>query len=447
MIGNEEDNPLAPPAAPLPAAAPAAIEAAREAEASAAPDATAAADSPQPPDPGPAPAPAAEPHAHAKTLCANCGSELFGPHCYRCGQPVKGMVRQLTSILADVGDTILNIDSRIFRTLWPLLTKPGFLTLEYLAGRRVRYVTPFRLYFFLSVIAFLVMQVGLDATFDMKDSIKFDGQGTEAIAAAQTPEDVIAIRDKTLAALEEAKAATGGSAKASKGLDKAEEKIRARAERRVDYLKRAAAAKAEGKAAPPDPDLERDDDFNLEVGGKDWNPKKTPVQVDWLPAFANAKLNVLATHFVDNLPRIKKDPKPFMLGAFGTLPQVLFFLMPLFALLLKIFYIFKRRLYMEHMMVALHSHSFIFAALLLITLCGLLRNWTNTAAPWLSPALGWIMFALGWWMPIYLLIMQKRVYRQGWFFTVLKYLTIGVCYTVMIAIGVAVAFVISLATT
>jgi len=99
------------------------------------------------------------------------------------------------------------------------------------------------------------------------------------------------------------------------------------------------------------------------------------------------------------------------------------------------------------MMVALHSHSFIFAALLLITLCGLLRNWTNTAAPWLSPALGWIMFALGWWMPIYLLIMQKRVYRQGWFFTVLKYLTIGVCYTVMIAIGVAVAFVISLATT
>ena len=100
---------------------------------------------PQPaPEPAPAagPAPAAEaagpaPH-HAKTLCANCGSELFGPHCYACGQPVKGMVRQLSSILADIGDTILNIDSRIFRTLWPLLTKPGFLTNEYLAGRRVR---------------------------------------------------------------------------------------------------------------------------------------------------------------------------------------------------------------------------------------------------------------------------------------------------------------------
>ena len=47
--------------------------------------------------------------------------------------------------------------------------------------------------------------------------------------------------------------------------------------------------------------------------------------------------------------------------------------MPLFALLLKIFYIFKRRLYMEHLIVALHSHSFIFLSLLLITLAGLLR--------------------------------------------------------------------------
>src|SRR5512147_342125 len=150
--------------------------------------------------------------AAPKVFCANCGVELLGQTCYACGQPVKGMVRHLASIMADVADTILNIDSRIFRTLWPLLTKPGFLTNEYLAGRRVRYVTPFRLYFFLSVIAFLVMKVGLDATLDLKDAIRVDGQGGEAIAMAQTAEDVAAIRDKTLASLEEAKAATGGSA-------------------------------------------------------------------------------------------------------------------------------------------------------------------------------------------------------------------------------------------
>jgi len=121
-----------------------------------------------------------------KLVCANCGAELLGPHCYACGQPIKGMVRHLTSILADVADTVLNIDSRIFRTLKPLLLRPGYLTNEYLAGRRVRYVTPFRLYFFLSVIAFLVMQISLDATFDLaKDTIKIDTEQS-SLGEAQT---------------------------------------------------------------------------------------------------------------------------------------------------------------------------------------------------------------------------------------------------------------------
>jgi len=115
-------------------------------------------------------------------------------------------------------------------------------------------------------------------------------------------------------------------------------------------------------------------------------------------------------------------------------------------MLLKIFYIFKRRLYMEHLMVALHSHSFIFLALLLLTLIGLLRSWAATAAPWLEGLLGLAIFVLAWWIPIYLLIMQKRVYKQGWFFTIFKYLTIGVCYTIMVTLGILVALAISVAT-
>ena len=40
----------------------------------------------------------------------------------------------------------------------------------------------------------------------------------------------------------------------------------------------------------------------------------------------------------------------------------MFVLIPLFALLLKLFYVFRRRLYMEHLIVALHSHAFLFLA-------------------------------------------------------------------------------------
>jgi hypothetical protein len=413
-----------------------------------------------PPDPPPPAEPPPQPSAEAaaaapaetvavKAVCANCGAELLGATCYACGQPVKGMVRHLSSILADVADTILNIDSRIFRTLHPLFFKPGFLTAEYLAGRRVRYVTPFRLYFFLSVVAFLVMSISLDATLEVGATLGFD-DGESGLAASQTEQQLQTRREAALAALEQSKLAPNLSARARRGIDKAEEQIRLQADRRSEWLKQAAQAREQGKPVPPwvDPTKESDqDDFSVEIGGKKWDPNGAPIEIAWLPGFVNAKINASAHHLVDNLPRIKKNPKPFLLGAFGMLPQVLFLLMPVFAALLKIFYIFKRRLYMEHLIVALHSHSFIFLALLLLTLLGLLRSWTNGAAPWFAALIGWVMFAIGWWLPIYLLIMQKRVYRQGWFFTVLKYLTIGLCYTILVSIGLAIAFVVSLATT
>ena len=148
----------------------------------------------------------------------------------------------------------------------------------------------------------------------------------------------------------------------------------------------------------------------------------------------------------ENASKFSSDPKRMVVGILSVLPQVLFVVMPLFALLLKIFFVFKRRLYMEHLIIALHSHAFIFFALLLITLLLALKTWTQTAAEWLSLPLGWLVFILGWWIPIYLFLMQKKVYKQGWIMTTLKYGVIGICYTIIIAIGVGIAAIVSLAT-
>ena len=54
----------------------------------------------------------------------------------------------------DVVHEFLHVDSKIFRTVKLLLLKPGFLTREYFEGRRVRYVSPLRLYLVFSVINF-----------------------------------------------------------------------------------------------------------------------------------------------------------------------------------------------------------------------------------------------------------------------------------------------------
>jgi hypothetical protein len=375
-----------------------------------------------------------------KPLCANCGAELLGPHCHVCGQPVKGMIRPLSSMLSDVADTVLNIDSRIFRTLIPLYFQPGFLSNEYFAGRRVRYVTPFRLYFFLSIAAFLLMQASLDS-FDLpKDVVHMDAG--DKISAATTTQQVQEQRDAALADLDKAKSDLPGVA--AKEIDKGAEAIRKHADQRLQYLKSVDDAKARGEKPPPAPAADNNGpDFNLET----WDAKASPIRIGWLPDFVNAKLTQIGGHMAENLPRIRKNPKPFLLGAFSALPEVLFVLMPLFALLLKSFYLFKRRLYMEHLIVALHSHSFVFVSLLLLTLAGLARSWAHTTAIWLVAPLGWLIFVMAWWLPIYLFLMQKKVYRQGWFFTTLKFGAIGICYTVMISLGVAAAFVVSLATT
>ena len=376
-----------------------------------------------------------------KTLCANCGVELHGSYCHACGQPVKGMIRPLSSMLSDVADTILNIDSRIFRTLFPLYFRPGFLSNEYFAGRRVRYVTPFRLYFFLSVAAFLLIQVSLDSL-DMSKA--FHSDAGDKIVAAQTAQEVIAQRDLGLAEIEKARATPGLPAAAIKGMDKATDAIRSKADWRLAHLQSITDAKVKGVAPPP---AEEADEGGISLGVSKWDPVANPVHISWLPDAANAKLTKLGVHARDNLKRINKDPKPFVVGIVSMLPQVLFVLMPLFALLLKIFYIFKRRLYMEHLIIALHSHSFIFIWLLLITLAVLAQGTAQERAPCLYPPLDWLIFAMCWWLPIYLFLMQKKVYKQGWFFTTLKFCAIGLCYSIMITLGAAAAFLVSLATT
>jgi hypothetical protein len=114
-------------------------------------------------------------------------------------------------------------------------------------------------------------------------------------------------------------------------------------------------------------------------------------------------------------------------------PSTLFVLLPVFALMLKILYLFKRRLYMEHLIVALHSHAFLCLALLLAFLAMALRD----AVPqgFLHGLLGVAEGLLFAWMPVYLLLMQKHVYRQGWTLTLFKYCVLGFSYVMLLSFG------------
>ena len=97
--------------------------------------------------------------------CLNCGTELRGQYCGNCGQRARSRLISLWELLQDAFGDLFEIDSRLWRTVIPLLARPGRLTRDYLEGRRARYMPPFRMYLVLSVIFFVV------AFFDPQDDL------------------------------------------------------------------------------------------------------------------------------------------------------------------------------------------------------------------------------------------------------------------------------------
>jgi hypothetical protein len=89
-----------------------------------------------------------------RSECANCGCARVERFCPSCGQESVSPVQPLREVVHDTAGEFLKWDSKLLVTLRPLLFRPGFLTAEYLAGRRAPYISPMRLYLWVSAFYF-----------------------------------------------------------------------------------------------------------------------------------------------------------------------------------------------------------------------------------------------------------------------------------------------------
>jgi len=87
-----------------------------------------------------------------ETNCLNCGAEVSGKFCSNCGQENLETRENFFHIAGHFISDYFHWDSKFLRSLIPLFTKPGFLTKEYWQGRRLHYIHPLRLFFFITVI-------------------------------------------------------------------------------------------------------------------------------------------------------------------------------------------------------------------------------------------------------------------------------------------------------
>lgn len=88
------------------------------------------------------------------TLCANCGTELKGLYCYTCGQTADDHHRSFFHLVWEAIEGLFHLDGRLWRTLPPLLFRPGLLNRDLLERRIQRHVPPLRL-FFVALLLFM----------------------------------------------------------------------------------------------------------------------------------------------------------------------------------------------------------------------------------------------------------------------------------------------------
>ncbi|WP_019029772.1 DUF3667 domain-containing protein [Colwellia piezophila] len=392
--------------------------------------------------------------------CENCHQPLAGNFCANCGQEADSKLKYFWVVIMHLLDDIFSFDSRASRTVWPLVTRPAFITNEYFSGRRVHYVPPLRLYLFISIVFFITLKffVGADDNngFNINDKKTLITQVKGHIEVLTTEQKTLPkIPSKSMEELAQVTRLNTDIAKFNTYLadlnrdyssgqnkqiikltrellelefDHTEEAFSPKDQVRFDKLTARRLKVLNGGIVSEELNIGNNEDGTLSF--------------DFLSDESNKKLNNFTEELAEKGEKaFNSDTGPLIEQVIGKLPQLMFILLPLFAVLLKVMFIFSKRLYMEHLTVALHSHSFIFITVLLSEILELLDDYLAPTSPSIANFFGVFAGGLLLWIPIYLFLMQKRVYKQGYFFTLVKFSIIGTIYSLMIAVTAIIAMI------
>jgi Protein of unknown function (DUF3667)/Domain of unknown function (DUF4286) len=334
--------------------------------------------------------------------CLNCGEVLTGQHCSHCGQHARVRVLSLWELIKDVLGDLLDADSRVWRTLWPLAFRPGLLTREFLRGRRALYTPPFRMYLVLSVVFFLLASIsdpGADVAFQI------DEGGTN-----------LQLRQGT------ASGSTGPAAAADSNLEQDARQ----------FLEQAIERLPESERATVRADLEK------EIA------QATPAELEAARRFmsdpcSEKSLRIDAGPFLEQYEprlrsacrRIMADQQSFGRALFENIPKMMFIFLPLIAAVMSLLYLRSGRYYVEHLLFVVHFHAFFFlAGIVVLLLERLAGSGSGTVGSALAAVEGALGAALTLYVPWYLLQAMRRVYAQGWWKTLPKFALLGIAYFV-----------------
>ena len=324
-----------------------------------------------------------------KISCKNCEQEFDESFqfCPYCGQKAKDELT-MGVLFYNTISNYFSVDARFLKSFFPLLFRPGYLAKKFVEGKRLLYLHPAQYYLFTSVVFFFLFSFQAREYNQKVDNVLKKGFENEQISNLDSIQknnlDSVSVT-KLTKPLRDQQIITGMDEEELKKLDSI---IKADAnsddigsinfgfnKKKLDSLIAAGAPEAEQLKS-----MGMDDDAGF-----------------------------LERRFYVQMLKFQKNSGVGILQAlFDSIPIALFFLLPIFAFILKIFY-WKRGSFPHHLVFSFYYFSYLFMIMGIVMLVDLfwkIPDWVNGVVVVLTY--------------IYLLIAVKQFYRQGYFISFIK---------------------------
>ncbi len=330
--------------------------------------------------------------------CLNCNAIINGKFCQICGQENVETKESAWNLITHFFEDITHFDGKFFSSLKLLITKPGFLSREYMLGRRASYLNPVRMYIFTSAIFFLIFFSFLKTKDTSIIQINSSQNG-------KTYEQTLKMDSLAFDAF-------------TKNINK-----------------------QNGKGAVP---MSREMykiyfDSSVDHSGVQFTPGKYKTKSDYDSIIALGKKNhtwlerklVYKQIEINNKFKgnAKEGIKVFSEIFFHSLPQMFFISLPIFAFLLKLLYVRRKQFYyVSHGIFSIHIYVFTF----IVMFVTLSFNKINESLHWTSLIVFRNIVTVA--IFFYLYKAMRNFYQQSRGKTVLKYLLLYLLFLIAIAI-------------
>jgi len=346
-------------------------------------------------------------HSTKYVTCLNCGTIVEDRYCPHCGQENLEPKESVGHLISHFFEDLTHFDGKFFTTVKDLILRPGFLTHEYVAGRRTTYLNPIRMYIFISAMFFLALFAGSEEKSEQQD----DNTPTVNVYRQHLADSLrSAPADSLHKAFNDALASRFDTGKIKKNDQSLTLAYNSSGMVQIDILETKYNTVREYDSIQRTlPDSSRD------KGIMHWIQRNDVKQKEKHGGRSKLRLLVDVRH---------------------DIPKIMFLLLPLFALYVSRFYSKKKYYYVNHAIFSVHVHCFAFLLLLFL----LLLNWLIP-----GDKTGLILTALAT-IPlfVYLVAALHGMYGQAFWVSTGKGLAITVIYAVTFCICSTLLLILSI---